>query len=171
MMSWQSNSQELKKVDFLSPHDCKNCWVIPEYIRLFWREKNPRKKKKKSTDLFHSALFSYGHITLQITFKHHTWSTIFSSTSQRPDIHTNTPWVHHCSESASSMCVGPLTKSRSCEPTNRENLGLQWRLQVDVTFPTKPLQHQVCRAALIGFMWKTTCISLEFLDTERKSNR
>lgn len=68
-------------------------------------------------DFFHSGLFSFHHITSHRShYQHHTWSSIFSSASHRLDIHTNTPWVHHSSESASPYVRGPADEDQRPSP-------------------------------------------------------
>lgn len=85
--------------------------------------------KNLSADIFHSALFSLHDITSHRShYQHLTRSSILTSTNHRCDIHTNIPWVHHSSESVSSMCMGLLMKTRgrshmqekSCPPVKAQ---------------------------------------------------
>lgn len=96
----------------------------------------------------------------------------FSSTSYRLDIHTNTPWVHHSSQSASSVYVGLLMKRRgradtqekSCPPVKTKG----WR---HVSFKARFYSFCVCDRALSLTFQRATNISLGLSESERgKSN-
>lgn len=74
----------------------------------------------------------------------------FSSTNHRRDIHTNVPWVHHSSESAFSMCVGLLMKTRGRGHTQREILPSSKDPKLTL-FPSKRFELHAC--VCVRLLW------------------
>lgn len=137
------------------------------------QQESPSEIKTPAADVFHSALFSLHDITSHRShYQHLTRSSIFTSTNHRRDIHTNIPWVHHSSESASSMCMGLLMKTRgrghmqekSCPPVKTQ--GWCFLLCESVCMRVCVWEKERERARLFNTWRKTSSISLGLSFTE-----
>lgn len=140
-------------------------WKICHYMQSFnHRDSYSSTCKRQITnltaDFFHSGLFSFHHITSHRShYQHHTWSSIFSSASHRLDIHTNTPWVHHSSESASPNVRGTADEDQRPSPHTGEILPSSEDPRLTSRFPQNALSS-VC-----------VCVRLQYAFLHLKENK